>query len=376
MASRFPVLSVNGPRQSGKTTLCKTVFKDYEYVSLENPDFRKFALSDPKGFLNQYNTYVILDEVQNAPELFSYIQGIVDESNINGQYILSGSQNFLLSQNISQYLAERIYIFHLLPLSLEELKPTAYYFDNINDHIFHGGYPRIYNNDISPIDFYPSYIQTYLERDLRNIANVHDLNTFQQFIKICAGRIGHLINTNAIANQVGITHKTVKSWLSILESSFIIYRLKPWHKNFNKRIIKSNKLYFYDTGLACNLLGLKNSEELDLHFAKGALFENLIISEFIKNGYNANNAKDLYFWRDNTGHEVDMVIADASQNTFLEMKSSKTINNSFFKNLDYLFRISKNQNNKRVVIYGGDNIQKRTNYDIFPWSSLNEIFKS
>ena len=373
MASKFPVLSITGPRQSGKTTLCKTVFEDYTYVSLENPDIRQFAHTDPKGFLTQYNKYVIFDEVQNVPELFSYIQSIVDESEINGQFILSGSQNFLLSQQISQSLAGRTYIFHLLPLSLEELRPTDYNFKDLTKHIFYGGYPRIFKNNIQPKDFYPSYIQTYLERDLRSIANVHDLNTFQQFIKICAGRVGQLINTNAMANQIGITHKTVKSWLSILETSFIIYTLKPWHKNFNKRIIKSPKLYFYDTGLACNLLGLNKASDIDVHFAKGALFENFIISEIKKNNFNSNNNKELYFWRDNTGHEIDLVMEESNHAKFIEIKSSKTVNTSFFKNLDYLYRISENEKNKRFIVYGGEDVQKRTDYDILPWNNINSM---
>ena len=373
MALKFPVISVTGPRQSGKTTLCKSVFENYTYVSLENPDIREFALSDPKGFLNQYDKYVILDEVQNVPNLFSYIQSIVDESGINGQFILSGSQNFLLSQQISQSLAGRTYIFHLLPLSLEELKPTDYYFRNTSAHIFYGGYPRLFKNDIHPNDFYPSYIQTYIERDLRTIANVHNLNTFRQFIKICAGRTGQLINTNAIGNQLGINHKTVKSWLSILESSFIIFTLKPWHKNFNKRIIKSSKLYFYDTGLACSLLGIKDVSEIDVHFAKGALFENFIISEVLKNNYNANTVKDLYFWRDNTGHEIDLIIEETHHAKFTEIKSSQTINPSYFKGLDYLYKISENENNERYVVYGGDEIQNRTDYTILPWNSLKPL---
>lgn len=373
MASKFPVISVTGPRQSGKTTLCKSVFKDYTYISLENPDIREFALTDPKGFLKQYNSKVILDEVQNVPKLFSYIQSIVDESGSNGQFILSGSQNFLLSQQISQSLAGRTYIFHLLPLSLEELKPTSYYSENKLNHIFKGGYPRLFKNNIHPKDFYPSYIQTYIERDLRQIANVHDLNTFRQFIKICAGRTGQLINTNAIGNQLGINHKTVKSWLSILEASFIIFTLKPWYKNFNKRIIKSSKLYFYDTGLACSLLGINTASEIDIHFAKGALFENFIISEVLKNNYNSNTIKDLYFWRDNTGHEIDLIIEETNHAKFVEIKSSQTINPSFFKGLNYLYNISEHSDNERFVVYGGDDIQNRTDYTILPWNTLKSL---
>jgi len=255
MATKFPVIAITGPRQSGKTTLCKKLFKDYRYVSLENPDNKEFALSDPKGFLEEYNDNVIIDEVQNAPELFSYIQGIVDESKKTGQYILTGSQNFLLLEKISQTLAGRIYIYHLLPFSYSEL--NVKYKQVLLTHIFKGGYPRIYDKDIHPSDFFPSYIQTYLERDVRTILNIKDINKFGMFVKICAGRIGQIFNSSNIANELGIDHKTVISWLSILEASFIVYRLQPWHTNFNKRTIKSPKIYFYDTGLACYLLGLK-----------------------------------------------------------------------------------------------------------------------
>jgi len=246
MAKKFPVIAVTGPRQSGKTTLCKKVFNKHRYVSLENPDIREYAETDPRGFLEEYSGKVIIDEAQLVPQLFSYIQGIVDQNNLSGQYILTGSQNFLLLEKISQSLAGRVYIYHLLPFSGIEIRSE--YTSTLSSILFKGGYPRIYDKRISPIDFFPSYVQTYLERDVRNIINIKDLSLFSSFLKICAGRIGQIFNSSTIGNELGVDHKTVKSWLTILEASFVIFRLQPWHTNFNKRVIKSPKIYFYDKG--------------------------------------------------------------------------------------------------------------------------------
>lgn len=373
IAKKFPVITITGPRQSGKTTLCKSVFPNYTYVSLENPDNKDFALEDPKGFLKQYNSKVIIDEAQNAPKLFSYIQEIVDNSETKGQFILSGSQNFLLLEKISQTLAGRTYIFHLLPFSLEELKPTKYYSKNIDENIFKGGYPRLYKDALQPTEFFPSYIQTYIERDIRSITNVQNLSLFKQFIKLCAGRTGQILNTNSIGNQLGIDHKTVKRWLSILEASFIIYLLKPWHKNFNKRIIKSPKLYFYDTGLACNLLGIKNKNDVKNHFSKGALFENFIINELLKADINTQKDNDLYYWRNKNGNEMDLVIENGMDISFVEIKASQTINASFFNGLNYLNSISDALATNNYLIYGGDTIQQRTDCHVIPWTDLDKL---
>ncbi|MCH7524477.1 MAG: ATP-binding protein [Bacteroidetes bacterium] len=371
MATKFPVIAITGPRQSGKTTLCKKLFKDYRYVSLENPDNKEFALSDPKGFLEEYNDNVIIDEVQNAPELFSYIQGIVDESKKTGQYILTGSQNFLLLEKISQTLAGRIYIYHLLPFSYSEL--NVKYKQVLLTHIFKGGYPRIYDKDIHPSDFFPSYIQTYLERDVRTILNIKDINKFGMFVKICAGRIGQIFNSSNIANELGIDHKTVISWLSILEASFIVYRLQPWHTNFNKRTIKSPKIYFYDTGLACYLLGLKKESELKLHFAKGSLFENYVITEHLKNRLNIGLQLSSYFWRDSSGNEIDLLVEEAKTLKIVEIKSGKTIKTDFFKGLNKFEKLANNFIVKKLLVYGGNESQKRSHVQILSWKDVKQI---
>ncbi len=371
MATKFPVLAITGPRQSGKTTLCKKLFNDYRYVTLENPDNKEFAQSDPKGFLDEYNDYVIIDEVQNVPELFSYIQGLVDESGKAGQYILTGSQNFLLLEKISQTLAGRIYIYHLLPFSYSELKTK--YKQGLLANIFKGGYPRIYDKDIHPSDFFPSYTQTYLERDVRNILNVKNINTFGAFLKLCAGRIGQIFNSSNIANELGIDHKTVMSWLSLLEASFIVYRLQPWHTNFNKRTIKSPKIYFYDTGLACYLLGLKNKKEITLHFTKGALFENYIINEHLKNRWNNGLQFASYFWRDSSGNEIDLLIEEGKNLKIVEIKSGKTIKTDFFKSLNRFEKLANDFSVKKYLIYGGDESQKRTIAQIFSWDKVTRL---
>ena len=272
LARKFQVITLTGPRQSGKTTLVRAAFPALPYTSLEEPDIRQFALTDPRGFLSNYPNGAILDEIQNVPELFSYIQGIVD-NNSEIQFILTGSSNFLLMEKISQTLAGRTAVLHLLPFSLKELEPSTWHYENL---IFKGQYPRIYDRTLAPTDFYPSYIQTYVERDVRLVTNIGNTNSFIQFTRLCAGRIGQLLNYSSLANDAGISPNTAKAWLSILESSYILYRLQPYHRNFNKRLVKSPKLYFYDTGLACSLLGIRDEDQVSLHYLKGSLFENLI----------------------------------------------------------------------------------------------------
>jgi len=286
LAGLFPVVSVTGPRQSGKTTLVRSTFPDYKYVTLEDPDTRMIALNDPRKFLQSHKKGIIIDEAQRAPELFSYIQGIVDQTNKEGEFILTGSQNFLLLEKISQSLAGRVAILKLLPFSLAEIQQAGLNTNNVDKLIFDGLYPRLYDKKISPVDFYPFYIQTYVERDVKLIKNITNQSAFVKFMKMCAGRTGQLLNISELANSCGITQVTVNSWLSILQASFIIYFLQPHHKNFNKRLVKMPKLYFYDTGLACSLLGIKEKEQLPLHFAYGSLFENFIINEIIKHTLN------------------------------------------------------------------------------------------
>lgn len=371
MAKKFPVITITGPRQSGKTTLCKSVFSQYAYVSLENPDTREFAQSDPKGFLDTYTGNLIIDEAQHVPELFSYIQGIVDEKKQTGQFILSGSQNFLLLEKISQSLAGRVYVFHLLPLSYAELKNENV--KDLKDAIFYGGYPRLFDANIAPKDFFPSYIQTYLERDVRNMINLRDLNLFNAFLKLCAGRIGQLFNANSLSTEIGVDAKTIQNWISILEKSFVVFRLYPWHENFNKRVIKTPKLYFYDTGLACGLLGIKSVEELELHFAKGGLFENFIILEKMKLKLNMGEQADLFFWRDSHGNEIDVLETKGNTQVVTEIKSAKTLKNDFFKGLQWYEKIAKKYSIKKQLVYGGDDNQKRTEAEVISWRNIDSF---
>jgi len=371
MAKKFPVITITGPRQSGKTTLCKSVFSQYAYVSLENPDTREFAQSDPKGFLDTYTGNLIIDEAQHVPELFSYIQGIVDEKKQTGQFILSGSQNFLLLEKISQSLAGRVYVFHLLPLSYAELKNENV--KDLKDAIFYGGYPRLFDANIAPKDFFPSYIQTYLERDVRNMINLRDLNLFNAFLKLCAGRIGQLFNSNSLSTEIGVDAKTIQNWISILEKSFVVFRLYPWHENFNKRVIKTPKLYFYDTGLACGLLGIKSVEELELHFAKEGLFENFIILEKMKLKLNMGEQADLFFWRDSHGNEIDVLETKGNTQVVTEIKSAKTLKNDFFKGLQWYEKIAKKYSIKKKLVYGGDDNQKRTEAEVISWRNIDSF---
>ena len=371
MAKKFPVITITGPRQSGKTTLCKSVFSQYAYVSLENPDTREFAQSDPKGFLDTYTGNLIIDEAQHVPEIFSYIQGIVDEKKQTGQFILSGSQNFLLLEKISQSLAGRVYVFHLLPLSYAELKNENV--KDLKDAIFYGGYPRLFDANIAPKDFFPSYIQTYLERDVRNMINLRDLNLFNAFLKLCAGRIGQLFNSNSLSTEIGVDAKTIQNWISILEKSFVVFRLYPWHENFNKRVIKTPKLYFYDTGLACGLLGIKSVEELELHFAKGGLFENFIILEKMKLKLNMGEQADLFFWRDSHGNEIDVLETKGNTQVVTEIKSAKTLKNDFFKGLQWYEKIAKKYSIKKQLVYGGDDNQKRTEAEVISWRNIDSF---
>jgi len=370
MAKKMPIISITGPRQSGKTTLAKVCFPDYDYYNLENPSILERAKMDPQSFLTRHSKGIIIDEVQLFPELFSYIQVISDENKKDGEFILTGSQNFLLLQKIAQSLAGRVYITHLLPLSVSELKNTNYWQEDSNHYLFNGFYPRIYEKDINPTFYFPSYIQTYVERDVRQIVNISNTSIFQKFMKIVAGRVGQLINFNNISNELGVDQKTVKSWFSILEASFIVFFLQPHHKNFNKRIVKTPKLYFYDTGLASNLLGIQDEYSIDNHWAKGALFENLIILEMLKSNLNKGLQPKLYFWRDNTGNEIDCIEERGEDIYSYEIKSSKTIQKDFFKGLNYYNKISDSKNKTSYLVYGGNDSYPLSEYSVLSWKDI------
>lgn len=374
-ASNYSVVALLGPRQSGKTTVLKSTFSDYKYVLLEDPDMLDFALSDPRGFLKQYSNEkgLIIDEAQNAPQLFSYLQGIVDQNNVPGKFILSGSQNFYMNEHISQSLAGRICILTLLPLALSEMKNAEISLNRYEGIIFRGQYPKLYTNDIEPNQWYLNYIQTYIERDIRQIKNVTDLHLFQKFTSLCAGRIGQLLNLSELARDCGITTKTATSWISILEASYLIYLLYPHHQNFNKRIVKSPKLYFYDTGVACAFLRIKSQEQLYTHYLKGSLFESFMISELIKQDYNRGRRPDLYFWRDQSGHEIDCLLEQNNELIPIEIKSSETINAKFFDDIRYWSLLAQKNPSNGFLIYGGSENQKRTAGQVLSWTDVDSI---
>ncbi len=370
LAQKFPVVTLTGPRQSGKTTLVKALFPALPYVSLEEPDLRQFAYTDPRGFLSNFKQGAVLDEVQRTPDLLSYIQTIVD-NDPGVHFILTGSSNLLLMEKIGQTLAGRSAVLHLLPLSLQELRDSGHVFERYEQAIYTGQYPRIYDKEIAPTDFYPSYIQTYVERDVRLLKNITDVNAFIRFTQLCAGRVGQLLNYASLANDAGVSPNTAKAWLSVLEASYIVYRLQPYYKNFNKRLVKSPKLYFYDTGLACSMLGIRSGQQLDLHFLKGGLFENLVINEFIKRFRNQGRRDVPYFWRERSGREIDCLLADAETLTPIEIKAGKTASNSYFNNIQAWSAFTGVE--EGYVVYGGDISLQTSNGQLISWKDLDRI---
>jgi uncharacterized protein len=370
----YPVIALTGPRQSGKTTLIRELFKkEYQYVNLENLEMRAYAKNDPKAFLEEYGEKLIIDEAQHVPELFSYIQVIVDEKKINGQFILIGSQNFLLLEKITQSLAGRVAIFHLLPFSLNELKNTKYQITKLEKQLLQGFYPRLYDQNLEPGDWLANYIHTYIERDVRSIKNITNLNSFQNFLKMCAARTGQLLDYTSIGNDCGISHNTVKEWLNILEASFIVFLLRPHFKNFNKRLVKSPKIYFYDTGLLCYLLGIETEKQLSTHYLRGGIFESFILSELVKNQFNKNLDPNIYFWRDKKGREIDCIMEKGESLTPLEIKSAKTINPGFFDGIKYWNSLSGNLPENSYLVYAGSESQKRSIAKVISWQNISEI---
>ena len=373
MAKSYPVITITGPRQSGKTTLARFVFAHKPYVSLEEPDQMEFAQEDPRGFLAQYPDGAILDEVQRCPALFSYIQGIVDKNKRSGLFILTGSQQFGLISKVTQSLAGRVGLLHLLPFSLGELKANGMAPKSLDDALFKGMCPPIYDRKLSPSSWYANYVLTYIERDVRQMVNVRDLTTFQRFVRMCAARTGQVLNLSGLANDCGITHNTAKAWLSVLEASYIIFLLKPHHRNFGKRLIKSPKLYFYDTGLAAWLLGINDAKQMSIHAMRGALFENLMISELLKGRFNKALASNLYFWRDNTGNEIDVLIEKTSTLIPVEIKSGQTVTKDYFTGLKKWLTIADATAGSPYVIYGGNEGQKRLGIEVLPWRDIAKL---
>ncbi|MDR1380461.1 MAG: ATP-binding protein [Tannerella sp.] len=333
LLQKFPAISVTGPRQSGKTTLEKNLKSEYNYISLENIDIRTYAENDPRGFLNSAGEKFILDEVQHVPALFAYLQEILDNSKENGKVILLGSQSFLMNQHISQSLAGRVAMLKLLPLSYSELKNAGMNSQNITENLFRGGYPRLYNENIDPVYFFPNYIETYLQRDIRLLKNIENLTAFVKFIKLCAGRIGNIVNLSSLAGDADISVNTAKSWLTLLEASYIIYFVHPYSGNVNRRLIKSPKLYFYDTGLVCSLLNIKQEKQLESFYLTGNLFENFVFSELVKSRFNAGLPAEFHFLRDSKGVEIDCVVEHFDKMDFIEIKMSETLSASHIKNI-------------------------------------------
>jgi len=380
-AKQYPVATLTGPRQSGKTTLVRMAFPDYDYRSLEEPDHRAFALEDPRGFLAQFSEKVILDEIQRAPDLFSYIQTIVDTKDISGQFVLTGSQNFLLLQKVSQSLAGRCAILHLLPFSLSELlqRPPLLIDtigrqlpdknrsldEDLSSIMFNGFYPRIHDKQLNPVEWLGNYYQTYIERD---VLNVGDLETFSRFVRLCAGRNGQLLNLSSLANDCGITHTTSKRWISILETSFIVSLLRPHFKNFSKRLIKSPKLYFLDTGLLSYLLRIRSHEDLRFHALYGSIFESYVISEIYKNYLNRGKEQPVYFWRDSTGNEIDVIIDEGDKFTPIEIKAGQTVTKDYFKGLRFWKKLSDDIEQSAALVYGGSTSYVRSDTYVYPWS--------
>ncbi len=354
LATKYPIVTLTGPRQSGKSTLLRNTFPEYNYVSLENTENRLLAQSDPNGFLATYADKTIIDEAQLVPVLFSYLQTHTDIQGKVGMYLLAGSQNFLLMESITQSLAGRTAVLKLLPFSRYELQNANVRKINIDEEIFTGCYPRIYDKKIYPTDFYPYYIQTYIERDVRQLKHIGDLNKFILFLKMCAGRIGQLLNLSSLANECGIAVTTAQSWISVLESSYIVYLLRPDHNNYSKRLVKTPKLYFYDTGLACSLLNIIHAEQISTHFLRGALFENMVINEFVKKSLNAGHEPQLSFWRDKTGNEVDLIEQAGELQIAYEIKSGATYSTDYFKGLRYWANHSKANPKQCNVIYNGE----------------------
>ena len=370
LLGKYPVVALTGPRQSGKTTLLKNAFPNYSYVSLEKPDVREFATKDPNAFLKQYSDYVIIDEAQRVPSLFSYIQTIVDDSGKMGQFILSGSQNFQLMQNITQSLAGRVALFQLLPLDFQELKSENILEEDPLSALIKGFYPAIFDRNIEPSTFYYNYVQTYVQRDVSELIELKNISLFKKFLRLLASRVGQLVNYNSLANDCGVSQPTIKSWITALESSYLVFTLQPYFENIGKRLIKTPKIYFYDTGLLCYLLGVKRAEDLLTHSLKGNLFENMMIAEYVKRMNHSNTFHDIWFWRDVAGNEIDMLYLDNGKFHLFEIKSSETILNEQFKGLAYFETTHPSATFAKHLVYAGNEDQDRTQARVLSWKKF------
>jgi uncharacterized protein len=372
LAKKFPAVGLLGPRQSGKTTLAKEMFPKKPYISFENQDNILLATKDPRAFLNQYKTGAIFDEIQRVPQLLSYMQGVIDaQPKKVGLFIITGSQNLLLLESITQTLAGRIAFIHLLPFSFKELEGSKFENQSLNKLILNGGYPRLYDKKINPVDFYPNYLLTYVERDVRQIKNITNLAMFQRFLKVCASRVGQEVNYTSIGNDTGVDQKTILSWFGILEASFIAFRLQPFYNNLGKRLTQMPKLYFYDTGLCCSLLELETESHVNTHPLRGALFENLIILELQKARFNNGQRSNLFYWRDRTGNEIDVLLDQSSQVVPIEIKTATTFTSDYLKGINYWRKINPQTKNSYVIFTGKSSGIDKT--ELLNWKQISLI---
>ena len=371
ISKEFPIIAVLGPRQSGKSTLVKMFYKNYDYISFEDPDVRERVLEDPRSFLIKYPRQVIYDEIQRVPSFLSYLQTHVDSGIEPGMIIITGSHNYLLMESISQSLAGRVGIVKLLPLSYSEIR--LFNTQTMEETVFKGAYPGLYERKIRPVSFFGEYLETYIERDVRLIKNILSYDTFSLFLRILAGRTGQVLNLKSIADDCGISPNTIKDWISVLETSFIVYRLKPYFKNYKKQIIKNPKIFFYDTGLVCFLLGIRSVDQLETHYLRGSIIETFLISEFIKASYNKNIPANFYFWRNNHQKEIDLIIDNGDLHAF-EMKSSKTIRREYFKTLKFWNELTGTPTSRSFLVYGGEEDDCYSNMHILSWNSIDNFF--
>ncbi len=369
----FPMVTITGPRQSGKTTLARKIFSDKPYYSLEDPDVRRMALEDPRAFLARLPNGGVLDEVQRAPELLSYLQSHVDSDGRMGLFLLTGSQQFGLMAGITQSLAGRTAFVELLPFSMDELAKAGIAPNKLDDMLFKGGYPPLYDRQLPPEKWFPAYVTAYVERDVRQLLKVQDLEIFQRFVCLCAGRSGQLLNLSSLAADCGLTHNTTKAWISVLEASYLLFQLRPHHNNFNKRLVKSPKLYFYDVGLLCWLLGVREANQLATHPLRGHIFETLIVSELMKKYLNQGERPPLYFWRDSNGNEVDVIVDAGTALMPVEIKSGQTVNRDFFTGLERWMRLGGKLAKAPALIYGGTDSYTYKGIDIISWNQCGSV---
>ncbi|MBD3280214.1 DUF4143 domain-containing protein [Candidatus Dojkabacteria bacterium] len=372
-SKKIGVISIMGPRQSGKTTIAKQVFPKHTYYNLEDVRLQNRIATDPKLFIDSHKEGIILDEVQKYPELLSYIQLKIDEDFMPSRFVLTGSENLLLSEKVSQTLAGRVAIFQLLPFSLSELETENLLSENLYDQIYKGFYPRLYNQKLEPKNLYPDYVTTYIERDVRQVKNIGDLSNFQRFLQLLAGRNGQILNLSSLANDVGVSYKTIDSWVSLLEATYIAFRLEPYYENFGKRVIKSPKIYFYDTGLVCYLLGIDSTKELSTHSAIGNIYENMVVAEIKKQQFNTKSSSRLYFWRDSDNNEIDLLIKNGDKLHPIEIKLGSSFNSDYLKGIK-VWEKSSEKTEKSYIVYNGEK-SPVLNTEMINWRELPSLEK-